>query len=156
MARLPFKPGGGAVVLDAVDGGADIGEAHRRAVAPGDDLLLPCIGSHQLAVDMNQGRLAGTVQRAGCDIDIGRLHGGRHLVDADVARRELGGIDLQPHGEYLGALDIDLRDARQGGKLPRQQILGIFVQLIERHGIRLHRQEQDWGIRRIDFVQGRR
>ena len=45
---------------------------------------------HQLAVDMHQGRLVGTVQGAGGDIDIGRLHRGRHLVDADAARRQLG------------------------------------------------------------------
>ena len=51
------------------------------------------------------------------------------LVDADLARRQRGGIGLDAHGIFGRAEDVDLRHAVEGGKLPRQQGLGIFVQL---------------------------
>ena len=75
------------------------------------------------------------VQRAGRDVDVGCRGGGRQLVDADLARRERGGIGLDAHGEFLRAVDVDLRHAVERRELPRQQRLGVFVDLRERQRV---------------------
>ena len=72
MARVPSEPVGGAVVLDTVDDPRHVPEAHRRAIALGDDLGRKLGGIHQLAVGVDQGLPGGAVQRAGGDIDVGR------------------------------------------------------------------------------------
>ncbi len=113
-------------------------------------------GVGELAVDMDQGRLAGAVELAGVGIDIGGLDRGGHLVDADIAGGQRRGIHLHARGIGGGALHIDLGHAAQGRELAAEQIFRVFVQLIERHGIRLDRGEEDRRVGGIDFAQGGR
>ena len=121
--------GPGLVVLHAVEDARHLVEAHRRAVAVGDhDRPVPGRG-HQLAVGLDDERLPRAGQRAGRQVGVGLLDRLRHLVDADLPRRQLPRVEVDPHGELLGAVDVDLRDARHRGQPLRDHRLGVLVHL---------------------------
>ena len=72
------------------------------------------------------------------------------LVDADLAGGQRGGIGLDAHGIFGRAEHADLGHAVDGGKLARQQGLGIFVQLPS--GLIVserHRDEHDRDVGRV-------
>ena len=51
--RLPLRPGGLLGVLRPGDGPADVAYAQRRAVAVGDDHIVPGVGDGQLIVGVD-------------------------------------------------------------------------------------------------------
>ena len=56
--------------------------------------------------------------RAECDLDV---------VNADVVGGHEAGVELHPHGEFLGAIDEHLRYAVDHGDALRHHGLAIFV-----------------------------
>ena len=150
-------PGRGLVVLDAVDGRADLAQAHGMAVAVRDDGRQVRLGGHELAVGLNGVRLLLAVERAGGQVHVRVLHRAGHLVNPDPAVRQLGRVELDAHGVLLRAVDEHLRHAAHLGDALRHERLAEFVELVERQVRRGERDEQDRLVGRVDLlVRGRR
>ena len=66
------------------------------------------------------------------------------------------GIHLHPHGALLLAADEHLGDAGNLRNLLRQDGVGVVVDLDQRHGVGLHRQDHDRRVGRVDLPIGRR
>ena len=125
---------GGAVLH--VENRRDVAEAHRRAVAVGDD---------QIAVRSRVARVVVgvdlVVQLVGFDRALGRIgirvgDGGADVLQADAVLRQRKRIDLDPHRRQRAAVDVDaahpvnlrqaLRDHGIGGvvDLPLREHVG--------------------------------
>ena len=88
-------------------------------------------------------------------VRVPRRDRGGDLVDSDLPAREDAGIDLDPHGVLLRAVDVHLRDAADGRDPLGEDRLGPLVDLV--HGKRRRGQddEEDRRRRGIDLVQVR-
>ena len=155
IAARPVEPRGDLVVLDAVEHPADIVEAHRRAVAIGDD-------QRRVAVALSSCPLACTVI-ACCgplSVPVGRLtlrcRPPAHLVEPMPRARQRIRIELDAHRVLLRSVDLHLRHAGQRRDALRQQRLGVLVDLRHRQRRRRQREDQDRRIGGIDLAQRRR
>ena len=79
-----------------------------------------------------------------------------HVLHLQAQRGELDGIDLHAHRRLLLAADRHLRDARDLRDLLREDVLGVVVDGGHRQHVRVHRQDQDRRIGRVDLAVGRR
>ena len=95
------EPGGGLVVLDAVDDLAQLFQPHRRAVAVGDDHGPECGRAHQLAGGLQREGALRTDDGAGGQVDVPVAQRGFDFVDADLARGQGVRIHLHVHGVLL-------------------------------------------------------
>ena len=66
-------------------------------------------------------------------------------------RGELHRVDLHAHRRLLLPADGHLRNARQLRELPRDHGLRAVIHLRDGHDVRVHRQDQDRGIGRVDL-----
>ena len=132
---LLVVPAGDQVVLRPVDGLADIAHAHRRAVAVGEDQRVVVVGLEQLIVGVERVGLARAVERAFRQIDIGLADDVADVLEADTARGQRLGIDLNANGRLLLAADPDQADAGYLRDLLQQDVLGIGVDRGQRQGI---------------------
>ena len=97
LGRLVVEPGADALVLHRVDDVGDVLEPHRRAVAPGDDDLAKAGGVEQLIVGVEGEDLVRAFEIALRPVDGRRRQRGAHLFEADAARRQRAGVDLDMH-----------------------------------------------------------
>eukprot|EP01022_Parablepharisma_sp_SALTPOND_P004196 TRINITY_DN118_c0_g1_i13.p1 TRINITY_DN118_c0_g1~~TRINITY_DN118_c0_g1_i13.p1 ORF type:complete len:2030 (+),score=744.92 TRINITY_DN118_c0_g1_i13:50280-56369(+) len=153
--RTGEGPGGDLVVLGAVHGHADVLDADRRAIAPGQDHVIPLIGLEQLVVGIDREALVGAIDRT-----LGLVHGGggddtANVFQADAQRGDLGRIDLDAHGRFLLAVDVDQAHPRDLRDLLGQDVVGIVVDHRQRQFIGLHRHDHDGRIGRVDLAEGR-
>ena len=81
------EPGGGLVVLDAVEHLADVLEPHRRAAAVRDDQLAKAARVLELPGGAQRQRLLRAPERAGREVHVPLVDRVRDLVDADLLRR---------------------------------------------------------------------
>ena len=132
------------VVLDRVVDLGDVLQPHRRAVAPGHHRRLE-IGRVGLgALDLAGCRAAAAVRMLPIGADRGqRGHGQPDLLHRDAARRQRVEIVLDAHGPLLGALDVDLGDARQRRQLRAHHLVGELVDLLRLRRVGGERQEDD-------------
>ena len=86
-------------------------EAHRRAVAVGDDERPVGGGVHELARRLHGEGLLRSVERAGRHVDVAAHDGLLDFVDADATRGEGPRVHLDAHGVLLRPEDEHLRDA---------------------------------------------
>ena len=100
MARVSLNQRDILVVLDAVDDVAQFLQPHGRAVAVGHDHRAVSGGVHQLAVGLHREGLVRPPQRARRQIGVVRLDRVLHFVDADAARGQQVGIQLNAHGIF--------------------------------------------------------
>ena len=66
---------------------------------------------HQLPARLDDEVALRPVERAGGPVDVGACDRLRHLIDADLARRELHRVDVDADGVLLRAEDVHLRHA---------------------------------------------
>ncbi|MNF57847.1 hypothetical protein D3C84_393880 [compost metagenome] len=128
---------GGAGIAQVLQGVADlrhIAQAHRRAVAPGDDQSLEVGRLVRAVVDLDQPLPVGAFQEALGPVDVGAGQGGADLAEPDAIVAQRGGIDLDPHRRKAAAVDVDLADAGHLGDLLAEQGEGDVVQLLAAAG----------------------
>ena len=104
-AALAGRPGGLLGVLRAGDGLADVAHAQRRAVAVGDDHVVPGVGDGELVVGVD-----GVAAHLAVDAALGRVDGrdrqlGAHVLQRQVLGHQLGRIELDADGRLLLAAD---------------------------------------------------
>ena len=158
MPLRPFCHAVSSAVFRAVDGDADVADAHRRAVLVGDHHIVPGRGLQQLIVVVDR-------QSCACGPLIEPLGASTVAVLMTPAtssickseRRQLDGIDLHAHRGLLLAADRDLGDAGNLRDLLREDVLGVVVDRGHRQHVGMHRQDQDRRVGGIDLaVSGRR
>ena len=155
-AAYAVVPGGRFVILHAVHDMTDIGEAHGRAIAIGDDQR-GIVGSRkELPGGLYVHRLVRSPQRACGQTDVALGERLLHFVYADLPRGHRLGIDLHAHGVFLAAKDLYLRDPVDGGDALRHQCLRELIHGGKRHRGRSEHQEEHRGVGRIEFTKRRR
>ena len=145
-----------AVVLHAVDHAADVGQANRRAVAPGDHQVLVGGGIDQLVVGAEGEGKARAVEAALGAVHIGVGDGGAHVLHRQSVGGEAGGIDAHPHRGAQAALHGDAADAVDFGQFRLQQRVGGVADLVDRQGVGGQRQRQDRRVGRVHLGVDRR
>ena len=148
-------PGGGLVVLHAVEHLAEVGEPDRRAVPVRDDQRLVILRPHQLAVRLHGERALRAVQDAGGQVDVAALDRIRHLVQPDAPGGQRLRIDLDADGVFLRAEHLDLGHAVYHGNPLGQDGLAVFVERGQRQCRAGQRDHQDRLVRRIHLLVGR-
>ena len=156
LCRRVVVPRADACVLYRVEAIPHIVEADRRAVAVGDDDPAICRGVEQLVVGVEGDQLVRAYEVAFRPIDVGRRKRVAHLLEADAARGERGGVDLDPHRIWSLAEDPGLGDALHRRQLLRQDRVGVIVDLVDRQCIGVDGVDQDGTIRGVGLPVGRR
>ncbi len=152
---LAVDPAAGLEVFHAVFHRGHVGQPHWQAVAAGDHQIGELGGVLQLAVGFHRHQLRFALQRAHRGVDVGGADAGGHVVQRQIARGQLARIGLDPHRETLLAEDVDLGHALEGGDIGRDPVLGVVVEIGQRHRRRIERQQQHRRIRRVDLAVGR-
>ncbi len=129
--RMALVPRGDAIILGAADHAADIGQPHRRVVAPGDHQLLVCVGADQLVVGTQRHRLTRPVEAALGAVDVGRRDGAAHVLHRQPVRRHPRRIDAHPHRRAHVALHRHPADAIDLGQLRLQQRVGGVAHAVD-------------------------
>ena len=80
---------------------AQLVQAHRIAVAVGDDQRLVLVGGHQLAAGLQGEGALRAGDLAGGQVHVPVLQRGLDFVDADLVRRQRVRIHLHVHGVLL-------------------------------------------------------
>ena len=156
MHRRAVRPGSELGVLRPVHRPADVADAHRRAVAVGDDDVVPGRRGEDLIVVVDREALLraveGALRRVGRGVDDLRPD----VLESETERCDLCGVELNAYRGLLLAVDRDLGNAADLRKLLGQDILGGIVDHRERQRGRGQRQDQDRRVRRIDLAVARR
>ena len=121
-------PGGGLVVLDAVDDAADVPQADGLAVAIGHDQRPVGGGVVSWPLAWTRGRLVRAVQHARGQVDVALGDGAGHLVDAEALRGQRLRVHLDADGVLLRAVDLHLGHAVDHRDALGHQRLAVFVQ----------------------------
>ena len=134
--RLPLAQAASCVFSGAVDGLADVADAHRRAVAIGDDDVVPGGGLEQLVVVVDREAARRAVDAALGRVDVVALamHAA-HVLEREAERGELRRVDLDADRRLLLAADADLADAGDLADLLRQHGVGVVVDLGQRQHV---------------------
>jgi hypothetical protein len=152
----PVVPACGLVVLDRVRHHRKIAEPHRPVAARRHDDVAELLGVGQLGLRHDGQGLLRVLQRADRRVGVGGRDRRLHHVDADAAGRERVRIQLHPHGIFLTAEDLHLRDAVDGRQRRRDHLLGERIQLRQRRNGAAQCQDQDRRVRRIHLAEARR
>ena len=140
----------------AVDHPADIGDAHWRTIAIGDDNLAQRIYLQQLTVGANLVSRLRALE--GADRLLDRVVADRrgNIVHADPAGRQRCRVKLDSGRVFLLAEDHDLPDARQHRDALCDIEVGVLIELVQGHDVRGQTQDEHRLISRIDLFVGRR
>jgi hypothetical protein len=144
------------VVGGSIDRIADVADANRRAIAIGDDDVVPRFGVQELVVVEDGEGLSDAVDRAlGA---VGRGHGdlAADVLELQVLLDQLGGVDLDAHRRLLLAADAHQRHAGDLTDLLGEDVLGRVVDVDDRRGVGGDRENEDRRVGRIDLSVGRR
>ena len=79
-----------------------------------------------------------------------------HVFEADAARRQRAGVDLDMHGIGLLAEDARFGDAFHRRQLLREDRVGVVVDPVDRHRVGMDRIDQHRAVRRVGLAVGRR
>ena len=156
LGLLALEPGVGAQILHRILDVGDVGEPHRRAVAPGDDDLAEAIGVEQLVVGVERDRPMRALEDALRPVDRGRRQRSAHIFQADAARRQSAGVDLNMHGVLLLPEDSRFGDAGHSRQLLRQDRVGVIVDAVDRQRVGMDCVDQYRPIGRVGLAVGRR
>ncbi len=156
LGRTIVEPRAGTGVLHRIDDVAHILDAHRRAVAIGDDQLPVRLCVEQLVVGLQRDHLVLALDRTFGLVD-GRVHErAAHVLEADAVRGERRRIDLHPRGVQFLAEDRHLPDPGHRRQPLAKHQVRVVVELVVRHRVRMDGIDHDREIRRIDLAVGRR
>ena len=155
-AALALRPAGLRRVGRAVHRLPDVAHAHRRAVAIGDDDIVPFLGLGELVVVVDGEGLLLADQRALGIVD-GRLRDLRaHVLKLEVLLDQLGRVDLDANRLLLLAADAHQRHAVDLAHPLRENILGDVVDVIERLDVGEDGENQDRRVGGVGLAIGRR
>ena len=129
-------PRGQLGVFRAVDHRGDVGNAHRRAVAVGDDDRPVLRAGLQLVVVVDGPGLIRTVEIALGLIHVGAGQRRAQRLQTQAVGRQRGGIGLHPDGRTLSAADADQTDAFELRNSLRHARFRQLLDLGQRHGRR--------------------
>ena len=142
-ASLPLERPEIAQVLHPVQHLADIGQAHRRAVAIGDHQRLVVRRLGGLVVGIDLVALAFDVDAALRAVGIGAGERGADVFQADAVFEQRLRRELDAHGGQRAAADADLADALDLRQLLRQHRGGRVIEFGGGQRIRGQRVDQD-------------
>ena len=144
-------------VLDRIDHPREVAQADRVIVAGRHDQVAEGGRVGELGARLDGQVLRLALDRADGRVDVRRRHRVLDLVDADAARGQGVGVELDPHGVALAAEDLDLADAVDGRQGGRDHLLREGVERRQRRGGAGQRQQQDRRVGRVELaVAGRR
>ena len=155
-AALAIGPGRLVRVLRAGHRLADIAHPQRRAVAVGDDDVVPIRRPDELIVGVNREGARPAVDRA---LGLGQRRDRErraHILERKPFGDELGGIELDADGGLLLAADGHLGDAGDLADLLGELGLDIVVDLGQRQEFRGRGEQENGRIRRIHLAISRR
>ena len=153
---LAVVPAGDAVVLDAADHAADVGQAHRGAVLVGDDERAVGVGREQLVVGADGVGLARAVEAALGAVDVGGGDGGAHVLEREAVGGDARRVDADADGGAQPALDGDFADAVDLAELRLQQRVGGVADPVDRDAVGGERQREDRRVGRVHLRVDRR
>ena len=130
--RLILVPRGDPVVLHAFDHAADVGQAHRRTVAPGDHEVLVRRRIDKLVVGAECEGEPRPVEAALGAVHVGIGDGGAHILHGEAVGGEAGRIDPHAHRRPQSALHGDAADAVDLGQFRLQQRVGGVAHHVDR------------------------
>ena len=107
-------PGGGAVVLDALLGAADVQQADHGGAVGADDQLVELGGGLELAAGEDGHFAVEVLDASGGELDVLLAEGALDIKDGDAARGHACGVEPEAHGEAFLAADDDGGDAGDG------------------------------------------
>ena len=142
--------------LHAVEHVGHLVEPHRPAVAVRDHNLPEFVGVVELPLghDAVGGLRPEQLSRGLRHVPV--LQRRVDLVDPDLLRLQLVGIDLDAHGVLGRALHVDLRHAGHHRDARRQHVLRVFVHLRHVEGVRRQVDLQDRLVGRVLLAERRR
>ncbi len=140
------------VVLDAVDGAADVPHPHRRPVPVGHDERAVLGRLRELAGGLHRVRRVLAPERPRRDVHVRGGDGGGSLVDSDAPVGERARVDLDAHGVFLRAEHLHLRDAGDRRDALRHDRLGVLVERREGERRRGEGDVEDGLVGRIDLL----
>src|ERR1035438_3095516 len=150
------EPGGGLIVLHAIDDGAEFIEAHGGSVAIGHHDRLVLVRVEQLAAGLEGKGALRTDDGAGGEVNVPVLERGFDFVDADLAGGESVRVHLHVHGVFLGALHLHLGDAADHGNALGDAGFGVLVEGPEGQGGRSQGEIENGLVGGIDLGEGGR
>ena len=101
---------------------------------------------------MERERLAGAVERAFRQIDVGLAKHRAHVLEVDAAIRQRLRIDLDADGRLLLAADAHEANSGYLRELLQQNVLRIGVDHGQRQSVRGDPEHQDRRVSRIDLA----
>ena len=155
-ARLAVLPGRARLILGAVDGAADVADAHRPAIVVRDDHVVPrgrpgdlvVVVDRKVALDAVEGALGG--------IDRGVRDHRRDILESEAQGGELGGLDLHPHGGLALTSERHQPHAGDLRDLLGEDIVREVGHLGDRERVGMGGKDQDRRVGRIDLPVVRR
>ena len=156
-AALAVRPGRLLGVLRAGHRLADVADAQRRAVAIGDDDVVPVLRRGQLVVGVD-----GVAARLAVDAALGRVDGrdaraGVRTSSSDMPlATSLAGSSWMRMAGFCSPPTMTCADAGDLADLLGELGVGVVVDLGQRQGVGRHRQQQDRRVGRVDLAVGRR
>ncbi len=150
------NPGAHLVVLDVLDGVAEVLDPDGRAVVVADDHSLPFGSGEDLIV-----RIDGLARLAAVERPLGRIDRVVHDLGADgvhlqVQRGRLARIDPDAHRRFLLAADGHQAHAGNARDLLGQDVVGVVAHRVDRQGVGGEREDHDWRVGWIDLSKARR
>ena len=152
---LAVGPGRDFVVFRAIDGTPNVADTHRRAIAIGQDDVIPGLRAQQLIVVIDRERAGGAVDATLRTVGRCVRDHGTHVFQAQPHRGELFRIDLNTHRRLLLTVDADLGNAWNLADVLDQDVLGVVVDNGDRQRVGMQCENEDRRVGRIDLAIGR-
>ncbi len=132
-----------AQILHRIEHVADIGQAHRRAVAIGNHQRFVVLGLDRLIVGIELVALAADVDASLRTVGIGAAERGANIFQPDPEFIERRRLEFDAHGGQRSAADADFADALDLRQLLRQHGGRGVIQFGRGQRIRRQRIDQD-------------
>ena len=133
---------------------AHVGEAHRGAVAPGDDQRAVVGGAHRLVVGVDLPAARPLLDRALRAVGVGRGEGGAHVLEPDAVVEQRVRIELHAHRRQRAAAEDHLADAGDLRQALQDHVGGGVVELPAGQRLRHQRHHQDRRVGGVDLAIG--
>jgi hypothetical protein len=153
FARI--EPGRGLVILHVVDDVSQVLQAHRGAIAVGDDQRLVGGRAGELSAGLQREGALRTGDLARRQVHVPGFERRLHLVDSDLVGSERVRVHLDVHCVLLLAQHLHLRHAAGHRNALRDPRLGVVVEGVQRHQLRRQGQIDDRLVGRIDLGERR-
>ena len=150
--RLGAEPGGKAHVRHPVDHVGHVAQADHATAGDGLQHQRAVFGGHgELAVQLDQRGLVLALEAAGGAVDVAAADGVVDVLAGQAGGGQGGGVQANAHRGFLGAVDLDLRDAVELREALGQDAVREVVKLGHRQAAGGQRQAHDRGGGGVEF-----